>query len=85
MATRAPVTGFVYTSTATGENATSVAGFERTGEACVASVLGVAAFGDASIAAAAKQGGLSMISAIDTSQFSILGIYASHCTLVRGK
>lgn len=85
MATRAPVTGFVYTGTTTGENATSNGGMDKTGEACAASVLGIAAFGDASIKAAAAAGGITTITAIDTSQMGILGIYASHCTLVRGK
>ena len=84
-ANRAPVTGFLYTGTQTGENATSNAGFDKTGEACASSVLGIAAFGDASIKAAAAAGGISTVSAVDTSQFGVLGIYASHCTLVRGK
>lgn len=83
-ATRAPLTGFLYTGTKTGETATSNAAGSATGEACAISILGFVAIGDASIEAAAKQGGIDSISSVDSTQTGIIGVYAQHCTVVHG-
>jgi TRL-like protein family len=54
-------------------------------EACAANVLGYIAFGDASIAAAKKKGGIVQVSTVDYSEFSILGVlYKKTCTIVSG-
>jgi hypothetical protein len=57
----------------------------KRGEACVSSVLGAIATGDASIEQAKKAGGISQIAFVDHEQFSILGIYATSCTIVHGQ
>ena len=84
MALRAPLTGFLYTSTKTGETATSNASGGATGEACAISILGFVAIGDASVEAAAQKAGIDSIASVDSTQTGILGVYAEHCTVVHG-
>src|SRR5882724_1001976 len=57
----------------------------KTGEACISSILGLVATGDASIEAAKKAGGITQISHIDHEQFSVVGVYATSCTVVHGQ
>ncbi len=57
----------------------------KTGEACISSILGVIATGDASIEAAKKAGGITTVAHIDHEQFSVLGVYATSCTVVHGQ
>jgi len=56
----------------------------KEGRACAQSILMLVAQGDASIAAAAKDGGIKKIDTIDHYSRSILGIVADFCTIVRG-
>lgn len=56
----------------------------KTGEACISSILGIIATGDASIEAAKKAGGITQIAHIDHEQFAVLGVYATSCTVVHG-
>lgn len=56
----------------------------KTGEACVSSILGIVATGDASIETAKKAGGITQIAHVDHEQFAVLGIYATSCTIVHG-
>lgn len=85
VATRAPVTGFLYSDVAAGENISSNAGTTKQGEACAASILGLIGTGDASINAAAKEGGIAKIAYVDGKSSNILGIYAKYCTVVYGE
>jgi hypothetical protein len=48
-------------------------------------VLGAIATGDASIEEAKRAGGITQIAFVDHEQFSILGIYATTCTIVHGQ
>jgi hypothetical protein len=57
----------------------------KTGEACISSILGLIATGDASIEAAKKAGGITQIAHIDHEQFGVLGVYATSCTVVHGQ
>ncbi len=57
----------------------------KTGEACINSILGVVALGDASLEAAKKAGGITQIAHVDHEQFSVLGVYATSCTIVHGQ
>lgn len=81
---QSPVTGLWYTSakgpTTVGNDA---AGAKR-GKACASSILGAIATGDASVAAAAKAGGITKVGFVDYSTFSVLGFYAEFCTHVSG-
>lgn len=57
----------------------------KTGEACAMSILGIVALGDASIDAAKQAGGITQVASIDHHSFSILGIYGTLCTEVKGQ
>jgi hypothetical protein len=56
----------------------------KSAKACASSILGVIATGDASVSAAQKEGGIAQVTHVDHDNFSILGIYATTCTIVEG-
>jgi hypothetical protein len=81
-----PVVGAVYTDVAYPQSATGNPAGNRVGEACARSILGIAAWGDASIETARRNGGITMISSVDQEQHTVLGvIYNRSCTIVRGR
>lgn len=58
---------------------------QKTGKATLYSVLGLVAWGDASTAAAAKQGGLTTINHMDREFLNVIfGIYTETTTIVYG-
>ena len=76
--------GFVYSGyKSPGQVGTAQA--TKLGEACASSILGWIATGDASIDAAKKAGGISQLAHVDHEQFSVLGIYATTCTIAYGQ
>lgn len=81
---RSPVTGFLYTGASAGEIATTNTENAKVGESCAMSILGLIGTGDATIEAAAKDGGISKIAYVDSESFGVLGIYAEYCTIVHG-
>ncbi len=56
----------------------------KEGEACAQSVLALVATGDASIKAAARNGGITKIDSVDHYSRNILGVLGEFCTIVRG-
>lgn len=80
-----PLMGLVYIEGKAPYHAVEGATGNKTGKACATSVLGLVATGDASIATAMKDGGLSTVTAVDYSSKHILGIWAEFCTMVTGK
>jgi len=56
----------------------------KTGTACAKNILGIVATGDASIDAAKRQGGIQSVTSVDHDTFTVLSVYASFCTVVRG-
>ena len=58
---------------------------EKSGEACATGILGAAAFGDASLDAAKKAGGITEVHSVEFHGSSILGLYTQGCTEVHGK
>jgi len=56
----------------------------KTGEACATGILGIAAFGDASLDAAKKAGGITDVHSVEFRGLSILGIYTQGCTVAHG-
>lgn len=84
MSSNAPVTGSIYLGAKGATNATSNDVAAKTGESCATSYLGVIGLGDASIASAAKAGGITKISSVDSDNMAILGLYAKNCTVVSG-
>jgi hypothetical protein len=81
---RSPLTGVWYTNVQAGLAATPQVG-PKYGEACASSILGIIATGDASIETARRNGGIASIASVDEKMSGILGFYATHCTIVRGK
>lgn len=58
---------------------------DKAGEACATGILSLVAFGDASLDAAKKAGGISEVHSVEFHGTNILGIYAQGCTEVHGK
>lgn len=83
--------GSLYTGTQTphgmDRNETSGPGKtgDKHGEACATGILYAVAFGDASLDAAKKAGGISEVHSVEFHNTSILGIYNQGCTEVHGK
>lgn len=63
---------------------TPVAGL-RKGEASAVNILGLFAFGDCGLRAAAEEGGLRTISFADYTNFNVLGVYQKTTVTVYGK
>ena len=80
-----PVTGFVYTQVDAPITVNSDADNTKKGSASCRSYLGICATGDASIQAAAANGGITKIHHVDFHSESILGIYAEFTTIVYGE
>jgi hypothetical protein len=82
----APVAGALYTNIDYGNQATANAAGTRMGEACGYLYAGLVAVGDSSVETARRNGGISQITSVDHSTFSVLAvIYNKHCTIVRGR
>jgi hypothetical protein len=81
----APTHGSIYTGVKAGQAATSADGKAvKMGTSKCTNVLGIAAWGDCSIDAAAKNGNISQIHHVDYDAFSVLGVYARFTTMVYG-
>jgi TRL-like protein family len=81
------VTGCLYTHVVTpyDTNLDKTVLGQKTGKAAMYSVLGLFAWGDASSAAAAKQGGISTLNHMDKEFLNIIfGIYTETTTIVYG-
>jgi hypothetical protein len=79
-----PVRGLIFTAVEGPINATASQANTKRGEACAFSVLGLVAWGDASINEAKNNGQIRELSTVDHESFNILGVYAHFCTVVRG-
>ena len=80
----APIIGTLYTDTSLPVAVTSAADSTKVGTATTTTYLSLWAEGDASIEAAKKNGGITTVSSVDTKVKSILGIYTTYTTTVRG-
>jgi hypothetical protein len=76
-------TGFLFTSHKVGVYGTELDGTKK-GKACADSYLGIIAVGDGSVSEAAKKQNITKVKIINLESFSILGLYASLCTIVIG-
>lgn len=79
----APRVGSLYTDI-TAPVAASNGGGAKVGTATSTTYLGLVALGDASIAAAKRNGGISTVASADEQIKSILGIITTYTTTVRG-
>ena len=73
-----------YTSTVEPVTVTSSQGSSRAGYSCTHNILGIAAFGDASIEEAKKHGSVRAVTHVDQHYENILGFYGRVCTVVYG-
>lgn len=84
-------TGSLYTGIqvphGVNRNETSGAGKsgDKHGEACATGILWAVAFGDASLDAAKKAGGITEVHSVEFHGTNILGIYMQGCTEAHGK
>ena len=58
---------------------------DKQGEACATGILFLAAFGDASVDAAKKAGGITEVHSVEFHETNILGLYQQGCTVAHGK
>ena len=79
-----PVAGGIFLDVKGPIDATANTAGSRQGEAMATSILGLIGQGDASIEAAAANGGITKISSVDHHSWSILGIYSKFTTIVHG-
>jgi hypothetical protein len=85
VAVATPAVGVLFTDVKYGDTATTSTSATREGKACAQSILAMVATGDASIAAAKANGGVTEVSYVDHTAHSILGIVGEWCTIVKGK
>lgn len=78
------VPGGLYADYKFGKDAEGPVGTKE-GESCATSILGWFGTGDASIPAAATNGGISKVYTIDHKVKNILNVYAKYCTVVHGE
>ena len=78
-----PALGILFTDVKYGGESNGAIG-PKEGKACAQSILGLIAQGDASIEAAAKNGGIKTVTTIDHSAKNMLGIIGDYCTIVHG-
>jgi len=85
LAVATPARGILYTDVQFGDVSTSATGSTKEGKACAESFFSLIAVGDARIATAKANAGITEVSVIDHSTKNILGIYGEYCTVVKGK
>ena len=78
-----PAIGLLYTEVYGPIQAGDKVG-KKEGKACAQTILLLVATGDASIKAAAANGGITKIDSVDHYSRSVLGIIGDFCTIVRG-
>ena len=83
IAVASPVIGTIYTDVKGPIDAEGTIGSKQ-GKACAKSLLSLFATGDASISAAAANGGISKVSTVEHSSMNFLGLVGEFCTIVRG-
>jgi hypothetical protein len=85
MTVSSPAIGLLFTDVKYGDTATTSTGATKEGKACAQAILALVATGDASIAAAKANGGITEVTHVDHTAKNILGIYGEYCTVVKGK
>jgi len=85
IAVHSPAYGMLYTDTKGPVAVNESAMGSKVGKAQAYSVLALVALGDASIKAAADKAGITKIHSVDHETWSLLGIYGTYTTIVRGE
>lgn len=76
--------GLIFTSVQGPVAATTSNAASKSGSACASNLLGLFAFGDASIKTAKADGNITTVSSVDHRTTTFLGIFGSFCTVVTG-
>lgn len=76
--------GVLYSDMTGPVAATSTGGDSKQGQAKCSNILGLVSVGNCSVDAAAKAGNISQIKSVDTKIWSILGLYTTSTTIVKG-
>ena len=82
--------GLIYSGTQTPHGMMRVEGAgagksgTKIGKSCATGILGMIAFGDASLAAAEQSGGISDVQSVEFGGTNVLGVYSRGCTIVYG-
>lgn len=79
-----PIPGFILSDVKAPLSTNAADRGSRRGTASIKSVLGWVTTGDASIAAAADAGGISVVKHVDFHSYSVLGVYAEFTVIVYG-
>ena len=79
-----PMAGTTFNETKYGNIATAETATTKEGKACATSILGAIGQGDASIAAAKANGGITKVTSVDHYAKNVLGIFGEWCTIVKG-
>jgi TRL-like protein family len=79
-----PVMGVLGSRVRWGEFAQGDDKSHKEGMACMDTILGLVARGDASVRAAKANGGITEVSVVDHSARNFLNIVGQYCTIVRG-
>ena len=66
-------------------NSNGSVSYSKTGVATTQSILGLVAWGDGSIRAAAEEGKITKVNSVDYSSENILGVYGKYVTTVYGE
>ncbi len=78
-------TGFgLVTSFTEPVTVTEMTDLSKEGRSCSRNWFAIASFGDGSILAAKRDGGITKVGTVDREVVNILGIYGHACTIVRG-
>jgi hypothetical protein len=80
-----PVMGVLGSRVRWGEFAQGDDRDQKEGKACMQTLLGLLAQGDASVRAAKANGGITEVSVIDHSARNFVNLVGEYCTVVRGK
>lgn len=81
-----PVNGYIYSNVDwDGGVVSQDVRPEKTGKSCAKSVLGIVGYGDASISAAQKAGGITKIHSINHSSTNYVIFFGNYCTIVTGE
>jgi hypothetical protein len=77
--------GAIFCSASGPMAVTPNAGGSKEGRSKAVGMLGMVSWGDASVAAACREQGITKIRTVDVEEFNILGIYYSYTTVVTGE
>lgn len=77
--------GGVFVGGTTGVAANPGVATSKMGQSCMKSVMGVVAWGNASIDSAMRAGQISKVATVDYRVKNVLGVFGKYCTIVRGE